>query len=91
MDAEQIESETIIKQHDSEDHQCPFSEHLLMADLAAKLQKDNERLDTRLRSVTKERNALIKDRQELEETIERLRQEGIEKDRQLLALLSRRD
>jgi hypothetical protein len=65
-------------------------EELLAAvELAEKLQKQNQRLDARLRSVTRERNGLLKERQTLEDENERLRQENMEKDRQLLALLSR--
>jgi len=64
-------------------------EQRVATELVAKLQQDAQRIDARLRSVTRERNALLQDRQVLEDDNERLREENMEKDRQLLILLGR--
>lgn len=76
-------------QVDSHIDDSTIHEQRLTMELVAKLQQDNESLESRLRSVMKERNALLKDREALEEENERLRQDNIEKDQQLIRLLSR--
>lgn len=81
------EGEHVAQRDEVAPHQCPLAKQQILTHLVETLQKDNQKLDARLRLITRERNALAKDRQELEDENERLRLECIEKDRQLLLLL----
>merc|ERR1712032_1216712 len=61
----------------------------LAAKIFGTLQTEKAQLTAQLSSMTRERDTLLRDRQQLEEENERLRLASLEKDRQLAELLTR--